>query len=221
MTEGRGHGQDMRGASLLLALVLLSACGEGTSTPPASEAPEADVLRVRCDGTVTEILTPTVQAATDGVHVRIENTSHAEVLTQWDGGGDGADPGTSEQLIPFTPGIARFRCQTFTPDVDPGAPGGWKTVTVLAPPGWVSPTLDCPDGSYGGNLDYVEGARGVADPLADAMKRAGSDDVRLAGYVTDSERTYVGSEDGVPTERFDYVADGHGGWLLTGTGGCS
>ncbi len=206
--------------TMVLVFSLLVGCGNA-ATPHASGPAAADALHVTCDGSTTEVLTPTVQAQPDGLHVRIENTSTGQVLMEWDGGGDGADPGISNKVIPIPPGNARFRCQASTPDVDPGALGGWATLEVLATPNWRSLELDCNGGIVSGNLDYAAGADGVPDPLADARRRAHTSDVRPAGYMTDQGRTFEALQGAAAVESFDYASDGHGGWLLTTTERCS
>jgi hypothetical protein len=51
---------------------------------PGSAAAASKVLDVTCDGETTALAATSVQAQADGVHVRIENTSDARVLTQWE-----------------------------------------------------------------------------------------------------------------------------------------
>jgi hypothetical protein len=207
--------------SLFGGLLIAASCADPSPPIPARGTDEAGALEVRCDGATTEVLTPVVRAAPDGVHVTVHNTSDGEVLVQWEGGGDGADPGEERFVFPMLPGEARLRCLPNTPDVDPGVAGGWGRFRVLEPAGWVSPELDCPGEAYGSVADYVEGARGVADPLVHARKQTSSDVVQ-AGYATDESITIVVLDgDGRRETVIGYISDGQGGWLLSETSGCS
>ena len=211
----------MRVRSLLVpAAVVLAACADAPRPPESIGVPET--LEIRCDGTTTDALTPTVQARSDGVHILIRNTSDVRLLTQWESGGEGADPGETTIVRPIMPGPARFRCLELTNDVDPGAPGGWARFEVLAPEGWTSPTLDCPDGAYTGIADYVGGAAGVPDPLADAEEHFRLEgEVVEAGYRTTEERIFINFTNEGPKESLSYVSDGQGGWLRSESSGCS
>jgi hypothetical protein len=216
----------MRRALLSAALVAvgaLASCAQASTVaaPPSDPAPAAAV-EVRCDGETTAVITPLVQAQADGVHVLIHNVSDEQVFAQSEFGGDGADPGDSEQVWAILPGEGKFRCLANTPDVDPGQPGGWGTFEVLEPPGWVSPELEgCVAGEYSGIGDYAAGARGTDDPQAEAQRKAKDGNVVQAGYATEDGRTYVAIVDGQVKQTFGFYSDGHGGWLLSETGGCS
>jgi hypothetical protein len=208
------HGLLGLGAALILA-----ACA--SESPPAGDnsLPLVASLDVRCDGATTDIGSQSVQARTDGVHFVVHNTSESTLLIGWNGGGDGADPGDSRFVFPILPGEGRIRCQRTSED--PGAPGGWATFQVRPPEGWVSPTIDCPDATANGVIDYVAGARGVSDPLADVKDDANGGEVQFAGYRTDDTVTVVATLDGVPIGVYDYVSDGHDGWLRSTTTACS
>ena len=190
-----------------------------TIAPPMSAA---ETLEVRCDGNTTTILTPTVQAQRDGVHVLVHNVSGGRLLIEWGNGGGGAPRRDSRHVLPVPPGAARFRCTTdLAAEAD-----GWASFTVLEAPGWIPADLDCPSQGTG-IIDYVAGAVGVDDPLADAIRYAhatgSADDIEVvpAGYVTAAERSFVVFEDGVQTMRLTYSSDGQGGWLLSSPTTCS
>ena len=207
---------------LLLLVPLAGACADPVTAPKAEGAP--DSLEVHCDGETTDVLSPTVQAGPDGVHLLIRNTSDRELFMQTDSQGQGLDPGETELLLSIPPGDSRFRCLEMSDDLDPGVEGGWADFEVLAHEGWISPTLDCPGGGmYGGTADYIAGARGVADPLADAPKRFREEGDRVvqAGYATREERTFVLLLDEEPIAGLTYRSDGYGGWLQTESFGCS
>jgi hypothetical protein len=219
----RGMIRVMRRLFVVAVCLGLASCADPPADQPRSEPGPAasDRLEIRCDGTSTDVVTPIVQAQADGVHVVVDNVSGGDVLTRWESGGDGAGPGRSTQVLPIPPGEGRFRCLPGLPDVDPGAPGGWATFEVLPIPDWISPEIDCPGGTMNvGTFDFIAGAHGVADPLEDARERAARKEVRQAGYATMSARTFVAFERTRPTMSFDYVADGSGGWLLSGTTSC-
>ena len=216
------HGPHVRPPACSIALVLVIAVACADPAPPRAVDGVPATLEIRCDGETTEILTPTVQARSDGVHMLIRNTSDVRVFTEWGSGGEGADPGDTLVVRPILPGSARFRCLEETDDLDPGIPGGWERYEVLPPDGWVSPDLDCAGGMYSGVGDFVPGARGVVDPLADAREQFRLDGTAVeAGYRTDEERTFINVTDDGAKESLTYTSDGHDGWLRSGSSGCS
>ena len=197
------------------------ACADPGSTPTAVGA--SDTLEVECDGETTEILTPTVRARADGVHAVVRNTSGYELLMQSDAFGDGVQPGETTLRLSILPGRSRFRCLVLSDDLDPGVEGGWASFEILPPDGWISPLVDCPGVSYQGHGDFVAGARGVADPLGDASRRFQEEGDRVveAGYTPQEERTFLLLRGGEAVEGLVYVSDGHDGWLLQDSFGCS
>jgi hypothetical protein len=204
-------------AHLMLGIVLaLSACADPAD--PISDGGSA-ILEVWCDGDSTEILTPTVQARADGVHVVIHNESDEPLSIAWGGGGDGADPGRSTLVLPIEPGDAEFRCQRSSEDA--GIDRGWESLRVLEPPGWVPTDLGCTEGGVTANFDYGVDARGVPDPKSDASDQADGAEVVVAGYVTDEQRTYVALDGDDPMMALTYFAHGKDGWLLMETSRCS
>jgi hypothetical protein len=207
---------------VVLVVLLAGACADPVSTTPAADG-ASDTLEIRCDGATTDVLTPTVQAHADGVHLVLDNTTDGELLMQTETHGEGVQPGETSMTLPIHPGGSRLRCLTMTDDLDPGVEGGWARFDVLAPEGWVSPDVDCPGTMYQGIGDFVEGARGVDDPLLDAPRhfREEGDEVVQAGYATDEERTFVLLRDGEPIAALVYVSDGSGGWLQSESFGCS
>jgi hypothetical protein len=211
----------MRRVALGGVLFLLSAaCADPVTTPVAEGA--SDSLEVRCDGETTEVLTPIVQAESDGVHIAVHNSSQTELSVSTETVGQGAAPGDSGFVAPISPGSSRIRCLPV--DEDHAAENGdWGVFDVLAPEGWVSPDVVCPGAGYGSVGDYAEGARGVADPLQDAPKhfREDGDEVVQAGYATDEKRTFVLLRDGEPVAGLVYISDGNGGWLQSESFGCS
>jgi len=211
-----------RVALAALFVVLAGACADPISTTPTTDG-ASDTLKIRCDGATTDVLTPTVQARSDGVPLVLENTSDHELFVQTEAQGDGVPPGETSMRLLILPGGSRFRCLEMSDDLDPGVEGGWARFDVLAPQGWVSPDVDCPGTSYQGVADHAKGARGVADPLEDALKhfREDGDEIVQAGYATNGERTIVLLRDGAPIAGLVYISDGHGGWLQSESYGCS
>jgi hypothetical protein len=77
----------------------------------------ARVALVRCDGDDTTLLTPVVQAQSDGVHVRVRNETEREIELGFDinggAGGGGAEvlpPGTTTLVVPFSASTVGFAC---------------------------------------------------------------------------------------------------------------
>jgi hypothetical protein len=211
----------VRRPNLSVLLVLLaSACADPVTPAATDDIP--DMLKVRCDGTTTEVLTPTIQAAKDGVHVLINNTATERLSVTTETGGDGASPGETTLIFPINPGHSTIRCMKETED-DAMENGDWGGFEILAPEGWISPTLECPGGGmYSGFADYVQGARGVEDPLIDSERRFRLDgSVVEAGYKVSGQRTFINVSEGQPKESLVYRSDGAGGWLQTESSGCS
>ena len=89
----------------LVVVLALSACADAsTASAPPSEASAGAVLDVTCDGSRTSITGSAVQAQSDGVHVRVENTTSDRLAFDWDGGGDNADPGRTSLVLAVPPG---------------------------------------------------------------------------------------------------------------------
>jgi hypothetical protein len=210
-----------RAAAFALLVLAAGACADPTETTTSTgNAP--DELEIRCDGETTEVLTPTVQAQRDGVHVLIHNSATERLSVTTETRGDGASPGDTTLIFPIPPGRSRIRCMRETDD-NAMANGDWGDFEVLAVEGWISPALECPGGRmYTGFADYVAGARGVEDPLVDSKKHfrlEGS--VVEAGYDIVGERTYINVSEGHAKESLVYTSDGSGGWLQTESSGCS
>ena len=166
------------------------------------------------------VMTPIVQAQPDGVHAVIHNVSDAEVLMQWEHGGDGAPSGDSRRVVPIPPATLGSVVQTLT-TISIRAIGGWASFEVLEPPGWVSTDLGYAEGAVIGNLDHALDAEGVSDPEADAREKAEGAEVVQAGYATDEEIVVVAFDVDDPVMVLTYHSDGNGGWLLNTTSRCS
>jgi hypothetical protein len=211
----------------LVLLLLAGACSDAATPPKASDPTDAssdatDILEVSCDGETTELLTSSVRAAQDGVHVLVNNLSDGRLSMEWpNSGGEDVDPGATTMVADVPPGSSRVRCVTTGEAMYPEE-GDWSDFEVLAPEGWVSPTLDCPI-QYRGIKDYGLGARGVADPFANASKhfREEGDRVVQAGYATPEERTFVLLLEEQVIAGLTYRSDGHDGWLQAESFGCS
>jgi hypothetical protein len=209
-----------RVALAALFVVLAGACADPVTTPTASDA--SDTLEIRCDGQSTDILTPTVQAQVDGVHVLIHNTSEVRLDVEWPSSGEGADPGDTTRLLGLLPGTSQVRCNLYAEN-DEQPEGAWASFQVEASPDWISPSVDCPGSMYHGSGSLAPDARGVADPLADASKhfQEEGDQVVQAGYATADERTFVLLQDGEAIAGLVYISDDHGGWIQIESYGCS
>ena len=203
-------------------VVLIASCAEtDDSLHPPADASAPNVLEVRGNGETTDVLTRTVQASPDGVHVSVRNTTDETLSVSTETVGDGAEPGETSFVFPILPGGSRIRCLPMSED-NAMENGDWGSFDVLAPDGWVSPVLDCPGGTYNGVGDYAEGAKGIDDPLADAERVFRLDgDASEAGYSTSERRTFINVVDGSPKESRGYTSDGSGGWLQSESSGCS
>jgi hypothetical protein len=124
------------------------------SPAPGEEA--SSTLRVSCEGGTTTVLTPTVRARPDGVHVEVEGDSGgvAAVLLanssyepvphiQWSSGSDGVD---DEFTRPVPPGEGRVMCAEEGTQVEttPSSIRTWPSFEIVAP-SFESYELSCAD----------------------------------------------------------------------------
>jgi hypothetical protein len=116
--------------------------------PPAQEA------QIVCDAAKTRVLTPTVAAQADGVHISVDNRSKERLQFQVRPGswGGQALPGVSELAFPFGtgawqdlgPGEVEVRCLSEWSGGFHRVGVRFATFTVVDPGGrWVSTLLEC------------------------------------------------------------------------------
>lgn len=150
---------------LSLAAMLLFGCrgsfaGDEPLPPIPNETP--DVARVVCDGGGARVMTPEVEAGSDGVHLAIENSlaSNADLSVSHSEGGMGwsAPPGQSERVANVPPGKVRVACIGRLWGKEKLFASKEGTIRVLAgDSGYKSAKLDCPRGKPPGGLKpYTE-----------------------------------------------------------------
>ncbi len=150
---------------LSLAAILLFGCrgsfaGGGSFPPIPDEIPDA--ARVVCDGGGARVMTPEVEARSDGLHIAIENSlgSDADFSVNHSGGGMGwsVSPGRSERVANVPPGKVRVACTGRSWMKEKLFASKDGTIRVLVgDSGYKSARLDCPRGKPPGGLKpYTE-----------------------------------------------------------------
>lgn len=193
------------------------------ASPAATTTDAFDSLRMTCDGRTTEVDAASVQAAPDGVHLVVTNTSENDLTIEWTtSSGEPVSTGTSELVLPILPGRASLTCHTGGGTFDPAGTAAVE-FRVVPPDGWVEPSTTCRGGLTRRTIiDYVEGATGVRNPFASMTQHAppGAEVVPV-GYRTATDMQVGMLVDGRVIEVAGYRPDGAGGWLVTQRTECS
>ncbi len=161
-----------------------------SSTPPPSLIPH--VLEVNCDGGVPRVVTPTVPAQRDGVHIQLVGNPPPNTGIAFFGRRDGStylsrgDDPAQGLVWQLGTGTYEVKCYQVGAGVNPAAIDSADSVDVVDPNGfWVSTYLDCP---FSGQIDVRPGSY-LPNGSAEASIRAGipgllaSDTIEPAGYV--------------------------------------
>ena len=200
-------------------LVLLGGCADtqNSGRSPAPESSAADIARVRCGETgSTEILTPSVQAQPDGVHISVDVPAGSELGFSVDGCcGFNAEDGPF--VVPIPPGPMRVACATF--DADLGDDSLYRALQVVDEEGvFVAPTeIRCADGTGVGSGDAGPAAGASPIEAARALLTGvrSSDELVQLGYLEREEGASVGvRRDGevIAILRLEPSGDGWG-WI--------
>jgi hypothetical protein len=175
-------------AFLQMAVFLLAAGMPGCGSTP-------DVLRVTCDADGTHVLTPTVAARADGVHIEIPESGDYDAVEIWGGDGNPVDRTffttghTFDQSFRRPLALGRWSLACFSgPESDPGirAPnGGADTVEIIDPSGFfVSYGLSCGPGDRTGfPVPILAHATSVEGLIRSQLRGVlNSDVIEPAGY---------------------------------------
>jgi hypothetical protein len=198
--------------------------------PPAaspSDGPSAEpaaILDVTCGTAAPVLSSDRVRAAADGIRIRVTGEPGWVLGIGGDSGQESVqlEAATQDLVLRIAPGDVTVECGDPTlPNLSPTSP-----LRVEDPDGWYrSMAIGAGAGScFAGIVDYAEGARGdTVDPVLQARKALRGlkpgDIVERAGYPVDRGSVRVvraGEVIGV----LGYEADGHGGWLSTGSTLC-
>ncbi|HLV57981.1 MAG TPA: hypothetical protein VKY81_03765 [Natronosporangium sp.] len=248
----------LRNVCVLLALAL-AACGcgrpvGGDGDPPATDptptgstsagptsggpevgpAPDPDapaMARIGCADGRTRVLTPTVAAQPDGVHLRVDNSSSDRTLYLRRGGEivmvNRAPAGTSEAVATEPPGSWELAC--VVPTADPEERRGWIRLEVTDPLGlWVPADPDCeqplrtdinylvePEGRPGDPVDLA------AEDLAHTFPEwSPADTFEPAGYPQAVPRLVRVVRGGTVIAVAEYLRGSTGGWYLNSFAHC-
>ena len=213
--------------SLVMAALLLGACGTPATSGPGTEASSSVPARldIVChkDGS-TELLNDEVRTQPDGVHVQVDN--RAGEFVSLNGLGLDFSEGITEQVARVAPGEEKIACWPGSKHRGPEPER--IPIEVVDPDGyWVAAELECPRDELIADsiLDYVMGSEGTqGDPEEITRERLKglepSDSITTVGYP-DSESREVAverNEETIAIVSFSR-AEG-GGWLLSSYSSC-
>ncbi|MEX2457699.1 MAG: hypothetical protein WD770_01785 [Actinomycetota bacterium] len=166
----------------------------------------SDVLRIECDGQSARVLTPTVRAQSDGVHLEVTNTAEFETTTSissslGSGGSPTVPPGATGDSVAASlpPGGADVWCGPSRTDVNEGPPE--DQVEIVDPEGyWHPESLDCQGGRSiaSPDLHIDRTAAGEPGPPIDIIRRRfpevlREDDIVDHGGYPDADASQYGS----------------------------
>jgi hypothetical protein len=211
-----------------------SAQGSAGAGPSASSAAAvastdagASELLVACDGTSTEIPVPLVKAQPDGIHVRFDNTSGRLLDVSWS---DGSGNPLSDDSIPASGGTYVYTLGVG--DYEVACSVRPSSFAVVDPDRLYRPAVTwCDSQDAGGSdavgvVDFGLDARGLRGDVVD-IARMKLDGLALGDVVEHAGYPKAAGEQSVRVVRLgrvvavlDFVADGHGGWLIGGTHTC-
>lgn len=202
---------------VLLLLSLVAGCADSPTSAPRSDQPAPTVARVRCDeqGTTT-ILTPTVQAQPDGVHIDVEVPAGSNIgfIVH---GCCGFNAEDASFVVPIPPGPMPVAC-LIGAEQDPGDDSLYRDIRVVdVLDAYVPGSLDC-TGATGVGGEHAGPSAG-SDPIAAARALLtglrSNDELVQVGYIEGgSEATVAVRRDGRYVAALDLEpSDGGWGWI--------
>ena len=177
---------------IALASLLMSGCGNSPSpTRDDSRAtPERAEIVCRADGS-TNVLTPTVRAKPDGVHVLVR--SQLDEPASVNGIGVDVSPGRRSDVLSIEPGTIDVACWPFSQHGSKEPPT--TPLEVVDPASiYVDPELACGGGMIAGTIsDFISPApKAAIIPLDEARRQikglAADDEVIHGGYPQQATR---------------------------------
>lgn len=220
-------------AGLLTATALMGAVAcvsqpyeQASRTDARSEPGGApSVATIACGPDGAESGPSRVGARSDGVHLRLHNTSERDLryrLRYADGSDQGGSlpPGKTGVVVPAPVGEMLVTCM-----ISRTWHGPSHVIDVVDPHGYAATaTLDC-EGRNHGILDYVAGAKGEDDIVAFARRAFAhnlqpSDTVRELEYVGRGERVVAVERAGRTMARAEFFRMDRGGWLASSLDRC-
>ena len=202
---------------LLLLLTIVSGCAEPTVSDPAGDEPAPSVAEVRCDeeGTTT-ILTPTVQAQPDGVHIEVDVPAGSNIgFIVHDCCGFNAED--ANFVVPISPGPMPVAC-LIGAEQDPGDDSLYSDIRVVDLLGAYVPGLPECSGGTGVGGEHAGPSAG-SDPISAARALLtglrSTDELVRVGYVERrSEASVEVRRDGEYIAALDLEpSDGGWGWI--------
>ncbi|MEJ7841958.1 MAG: hypothetical protein WKF95_09325 [Rubrobacter sp.] len=206
------------------AALLVSGCAAHTGEPASSPERAADAAVVVCGRDGTRVLTPRVEARSDGVHFEVQNrlgsnTGFSALGREGGAGGEAPEGQSSEHVGDVSPGKARAGCEE--PPYDGIGKVHYATFEVVDPEGlYKSVELECRGGmAVSGGAQYAPGAGRVKGNLVKRVRSQFPDDIKeddlveLAGYRDLRERRVVRVvRDGRLVATVHFLGE-TGGWL--------
>jgi hypothetical protein len=186
--------------TVVVLLALGGSAAPAASVPTAAVPGPPDVVDVECSPAGNLVSDTVVAGRTDGVHVRLRDTSGASDVYvvhgyRWGGGGEPVTPGTDVRVLDIPPGPAEFSCiseMSTRQDppvtievVDPG--GAWRA--ELTEIGCRHPRSSLIDWALPDPADTVDGALAQ---LSEMLDRDLTWRPAPEGYVDAAVQTYVG-----------------------------
>jgi hypothetical protein len=201
----------------LLLITFAAGCADAPASAPRSDRPAPTVARVQCDGDgSTKILTSTVQAQPDGVHIDVEVPPGSNIgfIVQNCCGFNAED---ASFVVPIPPGPMPVAC-LIGAEQDPGDNSLYRDIRVVDLVGAYAPArLDCNDASGVGSGDAGPSAGShpisAARALLTGLRR--TDDLVHVGYVERrSEAVVAVRRDGKYVAALELEPSGNGwGWM--------
>jgi hypothetical protein len=207
--------------SALLLLSLLAGCAEAPASGPGSDEASPMVARVQCgaDGSI-KILTPTVQAQTDGVHINVDAPAGSNVgFAVADCCGFNAED--ARFVVPVPPGPMSVGC--LVGDQDAGDDSLYREIRVVDLLGaYVPSRLECSGatgvGSGGAGPSAGSDPISAAERLLTGLRQ--SDELVQVGYVERRSEAAVAVRRGGEYVATLYLEPSDGGWGWIGFESC-
>ena len=202
---------------LLLLLTIVGGCAEPTVSDPAGDEPAPSVARVQCDeeGTTT-ILTPTVQAQPDGVHIDVEVPAGSNIgFIVHDCCGFNAEDASF--VVPIPPGPMPVACLVGA-EQDPGDDSLYRDIRVVDLLGAFVPGDHTCAGATGvgsGDVGLPAGPNPISAARALLTGLRPTDELVHVGYVERASGAAVAVRRGdeyIATLQLE-PSDGGWGWI--------
>ncbi|MGH2700923.1 MAG: META domain-containing protein [Actinomycetota bacterium] len=173
----------------------------------------------------TDLLTPSVDAQADGVHLQVDNRTGEGV--SMNGLGWDFSEGTSEAVLSVAPGKVEIACWPYSQH-DGQEPSRTPLEVTDSGSYWVPPELECPKGDPVGSVtsDFAGGAPGLEGEPVELVRQEvsglrPSDILEAAGYPEQEQPAVRIVRDGDVVGVAGLTLTGEGGYLFGSFESCS